>query len=295
MAFFVEELKQAFKPVNESCEYSKPYNDAKKSADKKAKEKVEAKSPENVKINPTGPAKEDNTSEPVDESVKLTEMQKYKEKTGMKYPDKRMSYPHEDSKEASRFYKKEFGGDNGFARGFAKNRDHESNTPQFLPDEDSLKGAQNDLDKVRELKANSKWARGFANGEKQVPSYVTDNRDFKADADRFDSETQGILNKHRALRRKNESVKRVSAMSLLEGAFPWERSASSEQISKEDFISAIRQFVDAWDNLATIFYCDVDGVGDVNDIISDKYPFDKSFDEIPIDDWYESIMIALKQ
>lgn len=135
----------------------------------------------------------------------------------MKYPDKRMSYPHEDSKEAVRFYKKEFGGDNGFEKGFAKNRDHESNTPQFLPDEDSLKGAQNDLDKVRELKANSKWARGFANGEKQVPSYVTDNRDFKADADRFDSETQGILNKHRALRRKNESVKRVSAMSLLEG------------------------------------------------------------------------------
>lgn len=39
MAFFTEELRQAFRPVNESTSYDKPYNDAKKSADKKAEER----------------------------------------------------------------------------------------------------------------------------------------------------------------------------------------------------------------------------------------------------------------
>lgn len=58
-----------------------------------------------------------------------------------------------------------------------------------------------------------------------------------------------------------------------------------EEIYKQKMTSALIDFQNAYNKLVELFNdCD----NDCNNYICDNYPFEKSFDEIPVDDWVNS-------
>lgn len=64
-----------------------------------------------------------------------------------------------------------------------------------------------------------------------------------------------------------------------------------KQQEKEEMISALEKLKNAWETCNTVFS---DTSLDINDYISEKYPFDVSFDEIRVLEWIDHSLAILK-
>ena len=59
----------------------------------------------------------------------------------------------------------------------------------------------------------------------------------------------------------------------------------------EKLLQAMILLKDAWKNLGALFY---DTQHEANDYIVENYPFDKSFDEINVEDWCDTVICELE-